>query len=478
MTDAQENSVYDEKGQRTAFIQWYANNGGSVNSAATISTAISKARLKDGRTVFSIEDYEELSNIFSNEGLDGYFEARNGDYSKMEAIFDIESNAQLDDLKSGIKFYLRFLATQNSINAYSENEVDSIDSSYLSAEIVLHHLGGVKETHNLLKRAKLYELNDGSIVLLRGSKLLPAGRYFYGLQNAIVLSDEKIDYIIFIKGNEGYYKVPYDFIKGLCLDGSISLAHKGKSSNEAVKCYRINLEFNKATSRYELKLIGNKPSINIDEYYHKVKSTISGSFGLRYWIYTPGEQARLWDEFSDADLMGIGWDYLGDLTQYASKSGIKAALQQINEDNKSYINVSHALWQFANEISIGDIVYVKKGYSIVLGRGIVKSDYIFSEQRSEYKHIRHVEWTNIGEWEHPGQAVQKTLTDITPYTEYVEKLEALFGLEKDDYDDEAEIKYPEYTRDNFLNEVYILNSYSKFLPTICQNPTWAANRLG
>ena len=25
---------------------------------------------------------------------------------------------------------------------------------------------------------------------------------------------------------------------------------------------------------------------------------------------------------------------------------------------------------------------------------------------------------------------------------------------------------------------YTLNSYSKFLPTICQNPTWAANRLG
>jgi len=29
-----------------------------------------------------------------------------------------------------------------------------------------------------------------------------------------------------------------------------------------------------------------------------------------------------------------------------------------------------------------------------------------------------------------------------------------------------------------LHEILNLNSYSKFLPTICQNPTWAANRLG
>jgi hypothetical protein len=451
------NSVDNEKEQRAAFKRWYANNGGSVNSAATISTAIGKARLKDGRAVFSIADFEEFSDIISAGGLDGYFEARDGDYSKMDAIFDVESKTQPDDLKNGVKYYLRFLETQNSVDADLENEVNNIDSSYLPAEIVLHHLGGLKETHNLLKRAKLYELNNGSRVLIRGSKLLPAGRYFYGLQNAIVLSDERIDYLIFIKGNEGYYKVPYDFIKGLCLDGSISFADKGKSSNEAVKGYRINLEFNKATNRYELKLIGDKPPISIDEYYHRVESTLSGSRGVRYWIYSPGEQARYWDEFYNEGIFGINdtGGHLGDLTQYSSKTDIKDALQRINNDNKSYKNDSLAFWQFANEISIGDVVYVKKGYSVVLGRGVVDSDYIFDEERSEYKHIRQVNWTHFGEWEHPGQAVQKALTDITPYTEYIEKLEALFGLEIDDDDSETEIIYPEYTREDFLNEVYI-----------------------
>lgn len=52
-----------------------------------------------------------------------------------------------------------------------------------------------------------------------------------------------------------------------------------------------------------------------------------------------------------------------------------------------------------------------------------------------------VKWTNIGEWAHPSQAVMKTLTDITIYTDYVAKLNALV----DDADTEQEdIAFPEY----------------------------------
>ena len=179
--------------------------------------------------------------------------------------------------------------------------------------------------------------------------------------------------------------------------------------------------------------------------------------GTRYWIYSPGEQARYWDEFYNKGIFGINdtGGHLGDLTQYTSKTEIKEALQRINNDSKSYMNDSLAFWQFANDISIGDVIFVKKGYSLLLGRGIVETDYIFDDKRNEYNHIRMINWTHYGEWEHPGQAVQKALTDITPYTEYIEKLEALFGLEKDDEGSEAEIKYPEYTREKFLDEVYI-----------------------
>ena len=48
----------------------------------------------------------------------------------------------------------------------------------------------------------------------------------------------------------------------------------------------------------------------------------------------------------------------------------------------------------------------------------------------KYIHIRKVDWQNIGEWEHPGgQAVMKTLTNITPYNDYVQNLNDLFLIE-------------------------------------------------
>lgn len=177
----------------------------------------------------------------------------------------------------------------------------------------------------------------------------------------------------------------------------------------------------------------------------------------RYWLYSPGGKARLWDDFYRDGIMGIGWDELGDASQYGSKADIKAVMKQEYGKDRSYTNDGHVFWQFANEVAVDDIVFAKRGKGAVIGRGVVKSDYIYDESRNEYKHIRKVNWTHKGEWEHPGQAVTKFLTDITPYTEYVEKMETLVlgGSDLPEIDDEPEIKYPDYSEQDFLDEVYI-----------------------
>ena len=73
-----------------------------------------------------------------------------------------------------------------------------------------------------------------------------------------------------------------------------------------------------------------------------------------------------------------------------------------------------------------------------------------------YNNIRKVKWTNIGEWEHPGQAAMKTLTDITQYTKYVEELNALFDIDEDDDEiPEAETTLDNYDKEDFLKDVYI-----------------------
>lgn len=81
---------------------------------------------------------------------------------------------------------------------------------------------------------------------------------------------------------------------------------------------------------------------------------------------------------------------------------------------------------------------------------------MIDSSKDEYNNTRKVKWTDIGEWEHPGKAVMKTLTDITQYTEYVEKLNAMFDTEDDDDDiDVEEEPLNTYTKENFLADVYI-----------------------
>ena len=176
----------------------------------------------------------------------------------------------------------------------------------------------------------------------------------------------------------------------------------------------------------------------------------------RYWIYSPGEGSCMWDEFYDSGIMAIGWGEMGDLTAYDSKDAMKAAMKEIYDESLSYINSAHLTWQFANEMNIGDVVFVKKGMHRLIGRGVVMSDYEFDDSRDDkYKHFRQVDWTHRGDWPHPGKAVTKTLTDITPYTDYVEKLKVIFEDESEEDAEEVEQIYPIYTKDDFLSDVYM-----------------------
>lgn len=177
----------------------------------------------------------------------------------------------------------------------------------------------------------------------------------------------------------------------------------------------------------------------------------------RYWIYSPGNNASKWSECTEKGIMLIGWGEIGDLTRFASKSEMKAAMQDTYGDNKTYRNATLATWQFANEMKPGDIVFAKQGMYKIIGRGVVESGYIYDDSsKDEYNNTRKVKWTDIGEWEHPGKAVMKTLTDITQYTEYVEKLNAMFDTEDDDDDiDVEEEPLNTYTKENFLADVYI-----------------------
>lgn len=189
-----------------------------------------------------------------------------------------------------------------------------------------------------------------------------------------------------------------------------------------------------------------------------------------YWIYSPGNNACMWNDFYNEGIMAIGWGEIGDLSTFPTKDAMKQKMKECFDPTLSYINAAHATWQFANEMKLGDIIFVKKGMHYIIGKGVVTSNYIFDPSRNdEYKNIRQINWTHKGEWKHPGKAVVKTLTDITPYTDYVKTLNALFEDEVIEETEEVEVQYPIYTEEDFLNEVYMNENTYDLLVNLLRN---------
>ncbi|MCL1803301.1 MAG: AAA family ATPase [Eubacteriaceae bacterium] len=188
-----------------------------------------------------------------------------------------------------------------------------------------------------------------------------------------------------------------------------------------------------------------------DKWARHKEAQESRSAEKRYWMYSPGENSRKWDEFYSNGIICIGWDKLGDLKKYPDTESIRQEMQHKYDSSQSYKHNSLVAWQFVHDMREGDIVFAKRGTRQLIGRGIVESGYVFMAERDEYKNIRSIRWTNNGTWEHPGQAVTKSLTDVTPYTEYVEKLELIFA---EGFGPESEIKYESYSQSDFLDEAF------------------------
>ena len=175
---------------------------------------------------------------------------------------------------------------------------------------------------------------------------------------------------------------------------------------------------------------------------------------LHYWMYTVFDDTS-WMECQQKEIMVLGMDDIGDYSQYDSKESLRQELISTYDNSTSRKNQALMAWNFANKLAINDVIFAKRSNTLV-GKGIVTGDYIFDDSRQEYKNIRTVKWLQIGEWEHPGKSVAKRLTDITPYTDYIEKLITIFTPDElDDVDTQPKVDYPEYFSADFLSDVYM-----------------------
>jgi len=156
---------------------------------------------------------------------------------------------------------------------------------------------------------------------------------------------------------------------------------------------------------------------------------------VNYWIYAPGKNASKWDEFYNYGIMALNWDDLGDLSNYNSQNEIADRLKVIEKTDSSKKNDAKACYDFVYKMKEGDIVFVKRGNTELLGYGIVKGPALYDESRIDFKNIRKVEWKLKGEWDPEHELVQKTLTNITDFktskqefNHYYERLFTCMGV--------------------------------------------------
>ena len=190
-----------------------------------------------------------------------------------------------------------------------------------------------------------------------------------------------------------------------------------------------------------------------------MQTTALGDDGVqttRYWLYAPGRGACMWEEFYERGVMALSWGDLGDLSVCASKEDVKKRMLETYPDYGRQTNDIHAAWQFAKEMKPGDVVFVKKGRSEILGRGVVAGDYVYDPDGGEYPHLREVSWKHQGSWRSDQQFAMKTLTEITDYPDLLARIQGYFENDEDTLDsEEMQVPLTEYSVENFLSEVYM-----------------------
>lgn len=106
-----------------------------------------------------------------------------------------------------------------------------------------------------------------------------------------------------------------------------------------------------------------------------------------------GQGAYLIDEFTEKDVVALGWNDIGEITAGTTLEDIKRMLLEAYPDSTDgYIRMSAGqIWRFFHDFEIGDTVVTYDPDARAYYMGSIISDYQYDESYSHH-HIRKVEW--------------------------------------------------------------------------------------
>ncbi|MEL7658947.1 MAG: EVE domain-containing protein, partial [Bacillota bacterium] len=111
----------------------------------------------------------------------------------------------------------------------------------------------------------------------------------------------------------------------------------------------------------------------------------------------PGENAKYWGDCLQNNYICLGWDEVGDLSEFESKEAfISKFTEAYNEEYKGNIPTitkkAKEVWSFY-ELEPGDIIIANQGLSKILGIGeVIDPGYTWNPDRERFKHTVAVKW--------------------------------------------------------------------------------------
>jgi 5-methylcytosine-specific restriction protein B len=114
----------------------------------------------------------------------------------------------------------------------------------------------------------------------------------------------------------------------------------------------------------------------------------------------PGPEARFWNDCLQGGYICVGWDEVGDLSEYPSFEDFRPAFEAKHPSggNQGQVTrMAQEIWALT-ELEPGDLVVANRGTAAVVGIGVVREPgYQWRPERSEYKHTVNVDWDDTAE---------------------------------------------------------------------------------
>jgi len=138
--------------------------------------------------------------------------------------------------------------------------------NYLSDDDIFNEIGN----YITIEKHNIYILENGERIIIRRNRTSPQN-YWYNIQKK--LTNENIDFCIFVIGLKGFYKIPFNLICN-CINNSWISHQKQKSPNN----YKVVIH--RLEEVGALVLQKGYDNISISQYYHKFNSDYNYSYEI------------------------------------------------------------------------------------------------------------------------------------------------------------------------------------------------------